>query len=69
MHSTMTRCITTLCCIIDYYSKPYEGWEENKLIPCVRKLRSSGSLSLSELLTIVVYFYISPCKDFKNYDR
>ncbi len=26
-----------------------------------------GNLSLSELMTIVLYFYLSLCKDFKNY--
>lgn len=63
----MKRCIITLFCIIDNYCKVYEEWEESKLIPSVRKRRRSGSLRLSELLTIVLYFYISPCKDFKNY--
>ncbi|WP_051354068.1 IS982 family transposase [Rickettsia gravesii] len=67
MYSTTNRCITTLFCIIDNYCKIYEEWGESKLIPSSRKRKRLGHLSLSELLTIVLYFYISPCKDFKNY--
>lgn len=63
----MKRCITTLFYKIDNYCKIYEEWEANKLIPSDRKHRRSRNLGLSELLTIVLYFYISPCKDFKNY--
>lgn len=63
----MKKCITTLFYILDNFYKIYEEWEENKLVPTERKRQRQGKLRLSELLTIVLYFYLSPCKDFKNY--
>ncbi len=63
----MKKCITTLFYILDNFCEIYEEWEKQKLIPTDRQRRREGNLSLSELLTIVLYFYISPCKDFKNY--
>jgi len=63
----MKKCIITLFYILDNFCKIYEEWERQKLVPTDRKRDRAGSLSLSELLTIVLYFYLSPCKDFKNY--
>jgi len=63
----MKKCIISLFYILDNFCKIYEEWEENKLVPTDRKRQRQGKLSLSELLTIVLYFYLSPCKDFKNY--
>ncbi|XVN40968.1 MAG: IS982 family transposase [Rickettsia endosymbiont of Argas persicus] len=63
----MKRCIISLFYILDNFCKIYEEWEKQKLVPTDRKRQRLGELSLSELLTIVLYFYLSPCKDFKNY--
>lgn len=65
----MKKCITTIYYLIDNFCKIYQEWEKEKLISNGNnKLRNrEGSLSLSELITIVLYFYLSPSKDFKNY--
>lgn len=41
--------------------------KKNKLIPGDRTRQRSGEMSLAELLTIIIYFQLSPCKDLKNY--
>ncbi len=63
----MKKCITSVYYLLDDFCKIYHKWEKEKLIPSTRKRCRDGCLSLSELLTIVIYFYLSPCKDFKNY--
>ena len=49
------------------FSEEYQKWEKYKLISNGKIRNRQGNLRLSELLTIVMYFYLSPCKDFKNY--
>lgn len=63
----MKKCITTVYYLISNFCKIYLEWEQSKLIPSSKKRQREGSLRLCELLTIVLYFYLSPCKDFKNY--
>ena len=63
----MKRCITTIFCLVDDFCKIYKEWERHKLIPSSKLRERSGLLNLSELLTIVLSFYLSPCQDFKNY--
>ena len=63
----MKKCIITIYYLVDNFCKEYKKWEQSKLIPTANRRNRSCTLSLSELLTIVLYFYLSPCKDFKNY--
>ena len=63
----MKKCIITVYYLVDNFCKIYQQWEQNKLLPSDKKRRRQGNLSLAELMTIVLYFYLSPCKDFKNY--
>jgi hypothetical protein len=63
----MKKCIITLYYFLNNFSRIYQKWEQHKLLPSARKRQRDGNLSLCELLTIVLYFYLSPCKDFKNY--
>ena len=63
----MKKCITTVFYLLDNFCKEYKKWEENNLLPSNKIRKREGKLSLSELLTVVLYFYLSPCKDFKNY--
>lgn len=44
-----------------------EEREEAKLLPTDSNRKRGGKLSLSELMKIVLFFYLSPCKYFKNY--
>ena len=63
----MKKCIITVYYLVNNFCKIYLEWEQSKLIPSNKKRQREGSLRLCELLTIVLYFYLSPCKDFKNY--
>ena len=63
----MKKCITTLYYLVDDFCKIFNDWEKAKLLPTNKIRHRAGNLSLAELLTIVLYFYLSPCKDFKNY--
>lgn len=63
----MKKCITTVYYLIDNFCQLFHKWEKEKLIPSSKKRNREGNLNLAELLTIVLYFYLSPCKDFKNY--
>ncbi|SPR03127.1 transposase [Orientia tsutsugamushi] len=63
----MKKCIITVYYLIDNFCKIYQEWERKRLIPSNGQRNRDGKLSLAELLTIVIYFYLSPCKDFKNY--
>lgn len=63
----MKKCITTVYYLVDNFCKIFNEWEKAKLLPSNKIRHRAGSLSLAELLTIVLYFYLSPCKDFKNY--
>ena len=63
----MKKCIITIYYLIDNFCEEYKKWEQSKLLPVIGKRDRAGQLSLSELLTLVLYFYLSPCRDFKNY--
>ena len=57
--------IDFLFCVIDDFCKMYEEWEQHRLIPTSGTRRRPGVMSLSELMTIMVLFHVSPCKNFK----
>lgn len=63
----MKRCIITVYYLVDNFCKIYEEWIEHRLLSTNQQRHRIGKLSLAELMTIVIYFYLSPCKDFKNY--
>lgn len=63
----MKKCITTVYYLVDNFCKIFHEWEKAKLIPSSTMRNREGSLNLAELLTVLLYFYLSPCKDFKNY--
>lgn len=63
----MKKSITTLYHLVDDFCKIFNSWEKAKLLATNKIRHRAGNLSLAELLTIVLYFYLSPCKDFKNY--
>lgn len=63
----MKKCITTVYYLVANFCEIYQNFEKSKLLPSDKKRHREGCLSLCELLTIVLYFYLSPCKDFKNY--
>jgi len=52
---------------IDEFCKTFEEWEKHRLIDTGRKRYRSCEMSLSEMLTIMVIFHVSPCKVFKYF--
>ena len=63
----MKKCITTLYSLIDDFCKIYHEFEKQKLLPSNKTRDRQGKITLSELMTIVLFFYFSSYKDFKNY--
>jgi len=59
--------ITALFFCIDEFCRAYEEWEKHRLIDTGRKRYRSCEMSLSEMLTIMVMFHVSPCKVFKYF--
>ena len=59
--------ITALFFCIDEFCKAFEEWEKHRLIDTGRKRHRSCDMSLSEMLTIMVLFHVSPCKVFKYF--
>jgi len=63
----MKKYITTVYYLVDNFCQIFNEWQKEKLLPSNKIRNRVSHLSLAELLTIVLYFYLSPCKDFKNY--
>lgn len=63
----MREDITFIYYFVDNFCKSYKDWVSLKLIPQSGFRSRECDMSLSELLTVVLSFYLSPCKDFKNY--
>lgn len=60
--------IVFLYYFIDEFCKIYKKWESSKLISCTRSPKGrQPSLSLSELLTIIVCYHLSGYKCFKYF--
>lgn len=63
----MREDITFIYYFLDNFTKVYRSWVAHKLLPSEVLRERESRLSLSELLCILLCFYISPCKDFKSY--
>lgn len=59
--------ITALFFCLDEFCKTYEDWEKHRLIETGRKRYRPCQMQLSELLTLIVLFHLSPCKNFKYF--
>ena len=59
--------IVALFCCIDDFCKIYEEYERHSLIPRSQKRMRATTLTLSEMLTIMVIYHFSPCKNFKYF--
>ena len=63
----MSLSTTAISCYLDDFAKTFEDWEQHHLLPTGRKHCRSGKLCLSEMLSIMVLFHLSPFKDFKHF--
>jgi len=59
--------ITALFFCLDEFCKCFEEWETHHLITTGRKRYRGCRMSLSEMLTIMVLFHLSPCKNLKYF--
>ncbi len=59
--------ITALFFCIDEFCKAYEEWEKHRLIDTGKERHRACEMTLSEMLTIMVMFHVSPCKVFKYF--
>jgi hypothetical protein len=58
---------STINYLVDNFYKIFHEWEKEKLLRTNKIRHRVGNSNLSELSTIFLYFYLSLCKDFKNY--
>jgi hypothetical protein len=58
---------TTIFTIVDDFCEIYEGWTRNKLITNGKQRNRGGKLSLSEALSIMIFYHFSEFKHFKIY--
>lgn len=63
----MHKDITEIFCFIDDFAKLYEQNEKKSLLPSNRQRYRETSMSLGELLTIMVIFHTSYAKNFKYF--
>lgn len=63
----MHKDITEIFCFIDDFAKLYEQKEKKYLLPSNRQRYRECSMSLGELLTIMVIFHTSYAKNFKYF--
>ena len=63
----MHKDITEIFCFIDDFAKLYEQDEKKRLLPTNRQRYRKTSMSLGELLTIMVIFHTSYAKNFKYF--
>ena len=58
---------TTIFTIVDDFCKAYEEWVKHKLISNNKVRNRKGKLSLSEALSIMIFYHFSGFKHFKIY--
>lgn len=58
---------TTIYTIVDDFCKTYEEWTSNKLLRDGKRRNRAGKLSLSEALSIMIFYHFSEFKHFKIY--
>ena len=57
--------INAIYYLVDEFCKIYLNWQKHKLIPSSNILDRAGKMSLSEMLTIMIIYHLSPTREFK----
>jgi len=63
----MKKDITELYSFIDDFCKIYSAYEKKKMLPSNKQRQRGSSMSLSELLTIMIMYHTSYAKNFKYF--
>ena len=64
----MNNSLIALFCIVDDFCQIFlPEWQKHLLTTGVKKRNRSGQLTVSEIMTIYIYFHQSHYRDFKNY--
>lgn len=58
---------TTIFTIVDDFCKIYKEWEKHRLIRSGKERIREGKLSLSEAISIMIFYHFSPYKNLKLY--
>jgi hypothetical protein len=58
---------TTIFTMVDDFCKSYEEWISHKLLDSGKQRIRQGKLSLSESISIIIFYHFSPYKNFKLY--
>ena len=62
--------VTEIFCAIDEFCKKFDAEIENQPLltnECKARRHRNAQLSDSEIMTILVIFHLSSCRDFKHY--
>jgi hypothetical protein len=65
----MKKDITQLFCFVDDFCKAIDKWMKSKLLSneYLRKATREPDMSDSEIITIILLYHQSPCKNFKYF--
>lgn len=58
---------TTIFTIVDDFCKTYENWSKHKLLSSGKQRHREGKLSLSEAISIIIFYHFSKFKHLKIY--
>lgn len=58
---------TTIFTIVDDFCKAYENWLRHKCLSSGKQRHREGKLSLSESISILIFYHFSPYKNLKTY--
>lgn len=58
---------TTIFTIVDDFCKTYQDWIRYKLLTTDKQRIREGKLSLSEAISIMIFYHFSPYKNLKTY--
>ena len=58
---------TTIFTIVDDFCKTYQDWIRHKLLSTGKQRVREGKLSLSEAISIMIFYHFSPYKNLKTY--
>lgn len=52
---------------VDEFCKIYQQWQKARLISCNQIRIREHRMSLSEMLTVMIIYHLSPCREFKSF--